>query len=128
VRPEIPQSLAMNKRGATVKHRTLRPLLGLALATALVSVGGASAATTKTVTLKAIAFHPASLKVAKGTTVRFAFRDGATMHNVTSTGSKRFKTISNRSAGTQSRTFNSAGTYRYQCTLHPGMTGRIVVH
>ena len=111
-----------------MKTRTLRPLLGLALATAFLGAGGASAATTKTVTLKDIKFSPAALKVAKGTKVNFAFRDGGTTHNVTSTGSKRFKTISNRSAGTQSRTFNAAGTYRYQCTLHPGMTGRIVVH
>jgi len=35
--------------------------------------------------------------------------------------------ISDRSSGSQSRTFKSAGTYRYACTLDPGMSGRITV-
>jgi plastocyanin len=102
-------------------------LAGLVLAAVPFTVGGASAAATKTVTLKDIAFSPASLKVAKGARVTFAFRDGTTVHNVTSTGARRFKTISNRSTGSLSRTFSHAGTYRFECTLHPGMTGRIVV-
>ncbi|MEA2155350.1 MAG: hypothetical protein QOE11_1490 [Solirubrobacteraceae bacterium] len=109
-----------------MSKRILLPLLGLALATALFSAGIAGAAT-KTVTLKNIAFSPKTLKVSKGATVTFAFRDGTTVHNVTSTGAKHFKSIGNRSSGSKSRTFASAGTYRYQCTLHPGMTGRIVV-
>jgi len=111
-------------------HMTRPALLALSasvLASTAVAVAGAGAATTKTVTLKNIAFSPKSLKVAKGTKVAFAFRDGATVHNVTSTGSTRFSTISNRRTGSKSRTFSKAGTYRYECTLHPGMTGRIVV-
>jgi plastocyanin len=102
-------------------------LAALVLATVPFTVGGASAAATRTVTLKDIAFSPASLKVSRGTKVTFAFRDATTVHNVTSTGAKRFKTISNRSTGSLSRTFQRSGTYRFQCTLHPGMTGRIVV-
>jgi plastocyanin len=91
------------------------------------TVAASNAAGGKTVTLKNIAFSPKSLSVSKGSVVTFAFRDGSTTHNVVSVGSKRFKTISNRSAGSQRRTFTRAGTYRYQCTLHPGMSGRIVV-
>jgi plastocyanin len=109
-----------------MSKRIILPLLGLALAAALLTAGVAGAAT-KTITLKDIAFSPKSLKISKGSTVTFAFRDGDTTHNVTSVGSKRFKTISNRSSGSKSRTFAKAGTYRFQCTLHPGMTGRIVV-
>jgi plastocyanin len=110
-----------------MNKRILLPLLGLALATALFSAGIAGAAT-KTVTLKHIAFSPKSLTIHKGSTVTFAFRDDTTVHNVTSTGAKRFKTIGNRSSGSKSRTFSRAGTYRYHCTLHPGMSGRIVVN
>jgi plastocyanin len=110
-------------------HR--RPLVLLAAsAVSVAGLGGqiaASAATVKTVTVKDIAFSPRSLSISKGSTVRFAFRDGTTTHNVTSIASRRFKAIGNRSAGSQSRTFNRAGTYRYECTLHPGMTGRIRV-
>ena len=44
-----------------------------------------------------------------------------------SKGAKRFKTIGVRSSGSQSRKFTSAGTYRYVCSLHPGMSGQITV-
>jgi plastocyanin len=114
-----------------MNKRRLLPLLGLALVAALftvAAVGVAGAAGTKTVTLKNIAFSPRSVSISRGSTVTFAFRDGGTTHNVASTGRTRFRTIGNRSSGSQSRTFTRAGTYRYECTLHPGMTGRIVVH
>jgi plastocyanin len=100
-------------------------------AVALAIVGGpvgASAAGGRTVTLRNIAFAPKSLSIARNTTVTFAWRDDGTAHNVVSKGAKRFKSIGVRSAGTQSRKFTSAGTYRYVCTLHPGMAGRITVH
>ena len=76
---------------------------------------------------KDISLSPRSLTVSRGAKVTFAFRDGDTTHNVTSTGARRFQTIANRSSGSVARTFRRAGTYRYACTLHPGMTGRITV-
>ena len=95
------------------------------------AVGGpvaASQATSgKTVTLRDIAFAPKSLSVARGTTVTFTWRDDDTAHNVVSKGAKRFTPIGVRSTGSRSRTFSKAGTYRYVCTLHPGMAGRITV-
>ena len=100
----------------------------LASAAALGGQIAASGAASRTVTLKNIAFSPKSLSVSKGSKVTFAFRDDGTTHNVKSSGSKRFKSIGNRSAGSVARTFSRAGTYRYSCTLHPGMSGRIVVH
>jgi plastocyanin len=117
----------MTNRSATTSTRVLATLAALALAAAPFGVGVATAAAPRTVTLKNIAFSPKSLKVSRGTKVTFAFRDGTTIHNVTSTGRTRFQTIANRSSGSRSRTFSHAGTYRYECTLHPGMTGRIVV-
>jgi plastocyanin len=95
------------------------------------AIGGqaaASEASGRTVTLRNIAFSPKSLSISRGTTVTFSWRDDDTVHNVHSTGAKRFKSISDRSTGSQSRKFTSAGTYRYVCTLHPGMSGRITVH
>ena len=112
--------------------RTRPPAILAAAAISIAALGGqiaiSGAASTRTVTLKNIAFSPKSLSISKGTSVAFAFRDGSTVHNVTSTGAKRFRSISNRSSGTQKRMFNAAGTYRYACTLHPGMSGRITVH
>jgi plastocyanin len=107
-------------------HR--RPLAVLAVTAA--ALGGqvaASAAAPKSVTLKNIAFSPERLSVARGTTVTFRWRDDTTTHNVTSRGAKRFKTIPDRTAGSIRRTFANAGVYRYECTLHPGMTGQITV-
>lgn len=109
-------------------RRRLYPIIGLALVGAAVPVAGvASGAASKTVTLKNVAFAPRTLSISKGTRVIFAFRDDGTTHNVTSTGSRRFTTIRDRKTGSPSRTFSRAGTYRYECTLHPGMTGRITV-
>jgi plastocyanin len=90
-------------------------------------IAASGAAGGKTITLRNIAFSPKSLSVSKGAAVTFVFRDDSTVHNVVGVGRKRFRSISNRSSGSLKRTFTSAGTYRYQCTLHPGMTGRITV-
>ena len=90
-------------------------------------ISGSAAAGGKTVTLKGIAFSPSSLRVSEGTKVTFAFRDDGVTHNVISIGSRRFKSIASRSSGSQARTFPKAGLYRYSCTLHPGMSGRILV-
>jgi plastocyanin len=112
---------AMNKR-----HLALLTASVISVA-AFGSQVAASAAAVRTVTVKDIRFSPKSLSISRGSTVRFAFRDGTTTHNVTSVGGRRFKTVGNRSSGSQSRTFTRAGVYRYECTLHPGMTGRISV-
>ncbi len=94
------------------------------------TVGGqvaASQASGKTVTLRNIAFAPKSLTISRGSTVTFAWRDDGTAHKVVSKGTKRFRSIAVRETGSQSRKFTAAGTYRYVCTLHPGMSGRITV-
>jgi plastocyanin len=103
---------------------TLLALCAISVA-ALSSPIAASGARAKSVTLKRIAFSPRNLAVSRGTTVTFRFRDGTTVHNVTSTGSRRFKSIADRSTGSVGRRFARAGVYRYACTLHPGMTGKL---
>jgi plastocyanin len=72
-------------------------------------------------------FNPATLTVTKGTTVNFTFQ--ATTHNVTfgaTTGAPA--SISNTTNQTVGRTFSTAGTFAYQCTLHGGMTGTVIVN
>ena len=95
-------------------------------AAAAVPVAGSQAAG-KTVTLRNIAFAPKNLSVARNTAVTFAWRDGDAAHNVVSKGTRRFRSIGVRETGARSRKFTQAGTYRYVCTLHPGMAGRITV-
>jgi len=111
-----------------MSRRSTAVLTALAISgAALGSQVAASAAAGRTVVLKNIAFSPRSLSISKGSTVTFAFRDGSTAHNVVSVGSRRFRGIPTRTTGSRRRTFTRAGTYRYECTLHPGMTGRITV-
>ncbi len=123
----------MSRNTATRPSRRRRryAIAGLAVVAAALPLAGvtgiAGAAGSKTVTLQDIAFDAKRLSVSKGTRVTFAFRDDGTTHNVTSVGRRRFATIADRSAGAASRTFSRTGTYRYECTLHPGMTGRITV-
>ena len=100
-----------------MSKRILPAVLAVALVAGLVSVGVAGAAT-RTVALKNIAFSPKSLKVSRGTKVTFAFRDGSTIHNVTSIGKTRFASIANKSSGSVTRAFTRAG--------HTGMSARCI--
>ena len=111
-----------------MKPRAPRLLIACAMGAAAIAVPvAASQAAGKTVTLRDIAFAPKNLSVARNTTVTFAWRDGDTAHNVVSRGTRRFRSIGTRETGSQSRRFTQAGTYRYVCSLHPGMAGRITV-
>ena len=111
-----------------MKHYATRLLIAAAVcAAALGGHAAASQAAGKTVTLRNIAFSPKSLSVSRGTTVTFKWLDDRTAHNVVSKGTRRFASIATRETGSRSRKFTKAGTYRYVCTLHPGMAGRITV-
>jgi len=99
----------------------------IALALAAVGFAATAQAATRTVTIRDLDFKPATVRINKGDTVRWRFRDGTTPHNVTSRGSRRFRSSSSRQSGTYSVRFTKAGTYRYVCTIHPNMRGKIVV-
>ena len=72
-------------------------------------------------------FTPTTLTVAKGTTVTFTFQ--AVEHNVTfaSTAGAPANIGNTASSGVQ-RIFASAGTFGYDCTLHSGMRGTVIVN
>jgi plastocyanin len=72
-------------------------------------------------------FNPMIVKVKVGTVVTWK-NSTAVFHTVTSrTRGWSFKRSLRRN-GTASFTFRKPGTYRYYCTVHPGMAGKIVVH
>ena len=124
----IRRGVAAVVAGMKTRSQRLLAICAIAAAAAVGQAAGVSqAASAKTVTLRDIAFSPKSLTVSRGATVTFRWRDGDTPHNVTSRGAKRFTSIATRESGSRSRTFTKAGTYRYVCTLHPGMAGRITV-
>ena len=71
-------------------------------------------------------FTPDSLRVTVGTWVVFNFLSRT--HNVTFADIAGAPTdIPARSNTTVARNFGAAGTFNYECTIHPGMTGKIVV-
>lgn len=94
------------------------------------SSGGQSAGGVTKVDMKNIQFDPKTLTVKKGTTVEWVNQDSVN-HDVTKQtgpGPKFSSGTGNISSGDSYKvTFNTAGTIKYECTVHPGMTGTIIV-
>jgi plastocyanin len=110
-------------------------ILGL-LSTAMVAVLLLSAASsyssvktpqpaTAEVKVDNFSFGPATLTVAVGTTVTWTNRDDIP-HTIVST-EKVFKSKVLDTDEKFSFTFDKAGTYPYFCSIHPKMTGSVVV-
>jgi OOP family OmpA-OmpF porin len=76
------------------------------------------------VTIAQFAFEPATITVPVGSTVTWTNTDADTPHLVkfpdTASG------MLNKGAS-YSRTFSAAGEYTYQCSVHPYMTGKVIV-
>ncbi len=70
-------------------------------------------------------FSPASLSVASGATVAWTNHDDVP-HVIMST-ERKFKSPVLDTDESFSHTFDTRGTYQYFCSLHPKMTGQIVV-
>jgi plastocyanin len=70
-------------------------------------------------------FGPVDLTVAVGTTVTWTNRDDIP-HTVVSTD-KVFKSKVLDTDETFSFTFGKVGTYPYFCSIHPKMTGKVIV-
>ena len=89
--------------------------------------GGSTGVNTNTVLIADQAFNPGTVNVPVGTTVTWQWQacsdDGyggystCVSHNVTFDDGSNIAS-STQSAGTFSRTFNTAGTYKYHCTIH----------
>ena len=71
-------------------------------------------------------FTPANVVLARGGTITWTF--GARVHNVDFQGAANAPAgISNTSNSMFERTFATAGTFGYVCSLHSGMSGSVVV-
>jgi len=87
--------------------------------------GGGGNAATASVQVTNFAFSPNLVTIAPGGTVTWTWDSGTTSHNVTFTDG--VGNSGDRSSGTLTRTFPTQGTFDYRCTIHPGMTGEVVV-
>jgi plastocyanin len=79
-----------------------------------------------TVSAPQFSFDPASVDVARGGTVTWTL--GPVPHNVTFASGAGPQDIPTWSDGSNSRAFPESGTFSYQCTVHSGMSGMVVVH
>jgi plastocyanin len=109
-------------------HALVRRAASLAFTTvaALAFGGGAPAATTATVNIGNFSFGPAAVTVRPGTTVTWVNGDD-TPHTVVAADTRAFRSKVLDTDERFSFTFNQPGTYAYFCSLHPHMTGKIIV-
>lgn len=117
----------MSARLVSARFSLMRKIVILSVAIlALGSAGmvGADVAQSGGKTVKALnyEFSPKVVRVSKGSTVTWVFKEGA--HNVVGKGWGSSKI---RSSGSWSHRFKSKGRYTYSCTLHQGMNGTVKV-
>jgi plastocyanin len=86
----------------------------------------ASAPSGADVKIDNFSFAPQTISVTVGTTVTWTNRDDIP-HTVVSTDGV-FKSKARDTDEKFSYTFTKAGTYAYFCSIHPKMTGTVVVH
>jgi amicyanin len=100
-------------------------IVGLAAGTGNFAAGAQQKSETTEVKIDNFTFGPAELAVPVGTTVTWTNRDDIP-HTVVSTD-KVFKSKVLDTDEKFSFTFSKAGTYPYFCSIHPKMTGKVVV-
>ena len=116
--------------------RFVRASLALAMALAAsqcgtdsTSPGGPMGSTNSTVNVSDNSFSPSSTTVSVGTTVTWNWK-GANSHTVTWVGGSP-NGAGPKSSGSYQRTFDTAGTYEYYCSIHgsptSGMRGTVIV-
>jgi plastocyanin len=91
------------------------------------ATSGTTPSATSSVTIQNFAFSPAAITVKKGTTVTWTNKDSTT-HTVTETDGQKGPDSGNLANGkTYSFTFDTVGTFKYHCAIHPDMLGTVTV-
>jgi plastocyanin len=90
------------------------------------TAGASSSGGGVTIKMANIAFDPKSTTVKVGQKVTWV-NDDSVDHNVTADSGADFKSKDFGKGGTFSFTPTKAGTIKYECTIHPGMTATLTV-
>jgi len=72
-------------------------------------------------------YDPSNVSVTKGQTVEWDWVDNSAQHSVTSDDNTTFDSGLCNAGAKFVVTFNSAGDFKYHCTIHSGMTGEIKI-
>jgi len=112
------------------KHRLAAPfvwrvIIAVAVLGALCSGAYAQQGKAPEIKIDNFSFGPATITVSVGTTVTWINRDDIP-HKVVA-NSEEFKSKVLDSDEKFSYTFSKAGEYPYFCSLHPKMTGKVIV-
>ena len=129
-----PQQSTTGANGATSTTRTLGGSTGAQTTTATApNIAGTPQVTfnttaSATITVSDNAFTPNTLTVPVNSTVTFSWAGPTAPHNLTfAAAAGAPANEGNRTNGSITRDFTTAGTFNYQCTNHVGMTGSVTV-
>lgn len=100
-------------------------IAGLLLANPESAMGQAASASSNEVKVDNFTFSPQTLTVPVNTTVTWTNKDD--IPHVIASNDGLFKSKALDTDQKYSFTFSKAGTYAYYCSVHPKMTGKIVV-
>jgi plastocyanin len=116
-------------RRAWVARTAAKTIAALCFATALAgaSAFAADEKPAATVVIDNFSFSPTQLSVAAGSTVTWENHDDMPHTIVNDATPREFKSAPLDSGEHFSQTFLKPGTYKYFCSIHPHMTGTIVV-
>ena len=89
-------------------------------------LGGTTNPLLASVQVNSNSFSPNLVNLARGGTVVWLWADTTSLHDVTF--NDPVLSSATKNSGSHSVTFQNSGTFNYICTVHPGMTGSIVVH
>jgi plastocyanin len=101
-------------------------VLFVALALLSTSRGKEVGATTAEVVIDNYSFSPSTVTLPAGTTVTWTNHDSMP-HTVSSAGNRFPKSAVLKPGQSYSSNFAAPGTYSYFCSIHPRMTGKIIV-
>jgi plastocyanin len=108
-------TVSLTRDGVTATATTTVAVTGTLPATATVAAGASDQT-----------FTPPTLVVARNASVTYSF--GALTHNVTyRTATGAPTNVPNSASTTVARVFPTAGDFTYDCTIHAGMTGMVMV-
>ncbi len=104
----------------------VNPIIGIITDTTVVGGGGNTSTSLATVLIVDNEFQPSLSILRSGGIVVWTWATGASEHNVTFADAA-LNSLTQTGGSTYTLTFATVGTFDYHCTIHPAMTGSIVV-
>ncbi len=102
-------------------------LLGAGFAASSAPVGAAlGSAKPVIIGVKGLSFDPKKVTAAPGATINFVWRQNVA-HNIVFDDKSAPKAKTQNKGMWATKANAKPGTYKYKCTLHPGMAGEIIV-